>query len=134
MRERAKALGIKVDGRWSESRLLEEIMRAESELKNGDMVDGAKVEILPSDVPVIEGADVAEEAVEPIPEPVVEPVDKFQTLEWANDRAAKIWEGQSSSLSTLERVGRIKLALKDKGFTDFTKLTLPTKLDYKKHL
>jgi len=122
-REMAEKLGIKVDGRWSESRLLEEIMKKESELKAA---------------PSIEGADVVEDIVEPISEPVVEtitePVDKFKTLEWANDRAAKIWEGQSSSLTTLERIGRIKLALKAKGFEDFTKLTIPTNLEYQKYL
>ena len=116
MRDRAKALGIKVDGRWSEHRLLEEIMKTESKLKDGDMVGNARVERLPDDVPVVEGST------------------NGPSLEWANTRAAAIWEGQSSSLTVLERVGRIKLALKAKGFEDFSNITIPTKIEYKKYL
>ncbi len=63
-----------------------------------------------------------------------QPSNLFETLEWANERAAKIWAGQSPNLSMLERVGRIKLGLGDKGFTDFKKLTLPTNADYKRYL
>jgi len=61
-------------------------------------------------------------------------VNIFETIEWANERAAKIWEGQSTHLSILERVGRIKVGLSDKGFTDFKNLTIPTQLDYKRYL
>lgn len=106
MRNRAEKLGIKVDGRWSESRILEEIMRAESE----------KIK----------------EAAEPEAAEAV--VNKFETVEWANKRAAAIWAGQSPSLSLLERVGRIKMALKSFGFTDFDNLVIPTNQDYKKYL
>ena len=102
MKERAKALGIKVDGRWSESRILEEIMRAESKIEPKTIKN------------TTEAADVE--------------------LEWANKRAADIWEGQSPNLSILERVGRVKLALKSFGFTDFESLVIPTNHDYKKYL
>ena len=152
MRDRAKALGIKVDGRWSEHRLLEEIMKTESKLKDGDMVGNARVERLPDDVPVVEGVDVVEDTIVDMMQDafdgggkvtvitdshqdVLDKVaDKFQTLEWANARAAAIWEGQSSSLTVLERIGRIKLALKAKGFEDFSNITIPTKIEYKKYL
>ena len=103
MRERANALGIKVDGRWSEHRLLEEIMKTESKM---------------IEKPIINTTEAADKP----------------TIEWANTRAAAIWEGQSSSLSILERVGRIKLALKAKGFEDFSNITIPTKIEYKKYL
>ena len=73
----------------------------------------------PKNKPKVEGEDV---------------VNIFETLEWANERAAKIWEGQSTHLSILERVGRIKVGLSDKGFTDFKNLTIPTQLDYKRYL
>ena len=61
-------------------------------------------------------------------------VPLYHTLEWATERAAKIWEGQSPHLSILERVGRIKLGLGARGFTRFKELVLPTNLDYKKYL
>lgn len=115
MRAEAKELGIKVDGRWSEDRIQKEIDKVKNNAK-------------------IEGADVPAEAE---PEQAAAPavaVDKFQTLEWANDHAAKIWAGQSPALSLLERVGRIRMALKDKGFDDFDNLVIPTKHDYKRYL
>jgi len=63
-----------------------------------------------------------------------QPTDKFQTIEWANERAAKIWEGQSVSLSLVERIGRIRMALKAKGFRDFDNLVIPTDEEYQKYL
>ena len=127
-------------------------MKTESKLKDGDMVGNARVERLPDDVPVVEGVDVVEDTIVDMMQDafdgggkvtvitdshqdVLDKVaDKFQTLEWANARAAAIWEGQSSSLTVLERVGRIKLALKAKGFEDFSNITIPTKIEYKKYL
>lgn len=61
-------------------------------------------------------------------------VDKFHTLEWANERAAKIWEGQSPNLGIAERVGRIRSALKVRGFTRFEELEIPTTENYKIYL
>ncbi len=99
MKDKAEALGIKVDGRWSDERIQEEI----------DKVKG----------------------VHP---PIKESENIFHTVEWANERAAKIWEGQSESLSIIERVGRIRMALKDKGFSRWDELVIPTDGDYKKYL
>ena len=92
LKEQAEKLGIKVDGRWSDDRIKEEIDRFQT----------PKTSEIPS-------------------------------LEWANQRAVAIWEGQSPSLGIAERVGRIRAALKDKGFKDFDKLKLPTK-DYERYL
>ena len=82
LKEQAESMGIKVDGRWSEERIQEEVNKSKA-------------------------------------------IDKFKTVEWATERAKAIWEGQSPGLSMVERVGRIKAALKDKGFTDFDNLTMP---------
>jgi hypothetical protein len=117
MKERAAALGIKVDGRWSESRILEEIMRAENK-----QIEGA-------DVP--DSLDVTEDTVQGN---TTEAVDEGISLDVANTRANAIWAGQSSSLTTLERVGRIKLALKKFGFKDFESLEIKGANDYKKYL
>jgi hypothetical protein len=42
-----------------------------------------------------------------------------------NDLARRIWEGQSQSLPLIERVGRIRYRLKEKGFTAIDQLELP---------
>jgi len=80
MREQAEKLGIKVDGRWSDERIQQEI----ASKTNPDM-------------------------------------------DWANTRVQAIWDGQSPSLSVIERTGRIRSALKERGFTDFEKLDWPLK-------
>ena len=108
-KEQAEALGITIDGRWSDKRILQEI---ESEKGNGmPSIETAKPEEIPDNA-----------------------ADKFESVEWANDHAAKIWEGQSSSLSLIERVARIRAALKDKGFNRFDALKLPTKEDFRRYL
>ena len=95
VRDKAESMGIRVDGRWSDTRIQEEIDKMNQ------------------------------------PEPEV---NKFKTVEWANAHAAKMWEGQSEAVSTLERVGRIRLALKAKGFERFDELVIPTNKDYKRYL
>ena len=54
-----------------------------------------------------------------------EAVDKFKTVEWANERAKLIWAGQSTPLDIIQRTGRIRFALKEKGFTDFEAMDWP---------
>lgn len=98
-KEEAESLGIKVDGRWSDDRVQQEI-------------DSKKL-----------SESVAET-----------PISKFESLEWANNHAKAIWSGQSSSLSLIDRVARIRAALKEKGFTDFDNLVIPTSEDYRKYL
>ncbi len=83
----------------------------------------------------IEGNDVVEEKPErkkPGPKPKVKEeevkdavAEAMANIAKMNDMAARIWEGQSISLPIIERVGRIKAALKDKGFTEFDHLVLP---------
>jgi len=53
-----------------------------------------------------------------------------------NDIAKRQWEGQSSSLSTIERVGRIRAGAKGHGFVDILdKLELPIpRSAYEKYL
>jgi len=130
MREKAEALGIKVDGRWSDARIQQEIDKVENVQAEGADVnaawDAAEVKV----PPVGDNAVITNTTIHS----TTEAVDKFKTLEWANERAAKIWGGQSVSLTILERVGRIKLALKERGFTRFDELVIPTTEDYKKYL
>jgi len=101
MKEKAEALGIKVDGRWSEERIQAEIDAVSSPGYGG--VNNSQA-------------------------------NPFEDAEFASAHAAKIWAGQSNTLSLLERVGRIRMALKDKGFDDFDNLVLPTTEDYRKYL
>lgn len=94
LKEQAEKLGIKVDGRWNDARIQQEI---EAKMPQ-------------------EAEEVEEETVS---------TNKFETVEWANERAKLIWGGQSTALSIVERTGRIKRALRDKGFTQFDKMELP---------
>lgn len=87
LKEEAKALGIKVDGRWSEARIEQEINRYTS---MGD-----------------------------------KPTKSLDEVSAAmNDLANRIYEGQGS-IPDIERIRRITKALKDKGYTDFSKLDVP---------
>ena len=125
--EKAGELGIVIIGTWGNKRIQQEI----------DKVENAKVEgadnltIAEAESNLKESAD---NMVKPIVDRVEALVDKFTTIEWANERAAKIWEGQSTSLTIIERVGRIRQALKERGFTRFDDLVIPTTEDYKKFL
>jgi len=42
MKDKAEALGIKVDGRWSDSRIQEEIDKVSSSVEGADVVEEAK--------------------------------------------------------------------------------------------
>ena len=96
LKDIAESMGIKVDGRWSEAKIQEKI-----------------------DMAKIEGDDVPHQSN------TEEAVDKFQTVEWANERVKLIWEGQSPSLGVAERTGRIRAALKEKGFANFDAIHWP---------
>jgi hypothetical protein len=52
-----------------------------------------------------------------------------------NERALAIWNGQSPNLSMIERVGRIRAAIKDRGWIEHIEsLELPTKENFKRYL
>lgn len=100
LRAKAEALGIKVDGRWKESKLLQVI---------ADASDTAP------------DSTVVEVRADPGPEPV-----DNSRIEFANAYAVRIWEGQSPDLPIHERTRRIKSALEGLGYADtLDKLSLP---------
>lgn len=109
--KQAEELNIDIKGTWGNKRIEQALVDAQAEINCVlDEDDSLQAEVHANSVSL------------------------FQTLEWANERAAKIWEGQSTSLSILERVGRIKLALKQRGFTRWDDLVIPTTEDYKIYL
>lgn len=61
------------------------------------------------------------------------PVMIDTTVDDMNDLALRIWEGQSVSLPLKDRVERIVMRLKAKGYDDMSQLTLP-KEGFKKYL
>jgi len=55
--------------------------------------------------------------------PVVEDIIKDSA--WAQKHLDAVWAGQSPSLSKIERIGRVRAALKGHGFTDYESLDWP---------
>lgn len=100
LKEQAEALGIKVDGRWSDKRIQEEIDKVEAATQENEVV-----------IHTVECA-----------EPGLYSSVSAYTI---NDLAMRIWEGQSVSLPERVRVTRIINALKDKGYEDLSDLNLP---------
>ena len=114
--ERAGELNIVVPGTWGNKRIQQAIDEAS---------------------PKVEGADVIDEPVSQPAEPIrntAEAVDKYQTVEWASERASKIFAGQSPHLPMVERIGRIRIALKERGFTRWNDLVITGAVDYQKYL
>ncbi len=62
------------------------------------------------------------------------PVDKFQTVEWASERASKIYAGQSPHLDEALRIGRIRASLKERGYTRWDDLVIDGASDYQRYL
>jgi len=70
------------------------------------------------------------------PEAITNMVDaqKFTTPEWASERASKIYAGQSPNLAMVERIGRIRVALKERGYTRWNDLVIDGAVDYQRYL
>ena len=70
------------------------------------------------------------------PEAISNMVDaqKFTTPEWASERASKIYAGQSPNLAMVERIGRIRVVLKERGYTRWNDLVIDGAVDYQRYL
>ncbi|MGD9381208.1 MAG: hypothetical protein PVI03_02075 [Candidatus Thorarchaeota archaeon] len=101
----AEELGITIKGNWGDARIKKAIDDVEAMNKASDYY-----------------------------EDVMPPVDKFQTVEWASERASKIFAGQSPHLGMAERIGRIRAALKERGFTRWDELEITGAVDYQRYL
>lgn len=102
MKEKAESLGIKVDGRWSEARLKEEIERAENA--------------------VIEGADAPENY--DLPEETPKEPEETEDIDAMNDLANRIWSGQSPDLPEHERMFRVKKGCEAQGYTRLDEIVI----------
>ena len=114
-KEQAEKLGIKVDGRWSDARIQEEIDKVTAAEKAGPktaeeiLKDGGSITKPSSDPSIVwEISEISEEA----------------NANRMNNLAMRIFEGQGS-ISDAERVKRIIRGLKAQGYTEFDKLDLP---------
>jgi hypothetical protein len=105
LKQQAEALGIKVDGRWGESKLLQVIADA-------------------SDAPITETHDDPpdDNPTEVLPVDTEDPV----RIEAMNAYALRIWEGQSPDMPRHERVERVQSGLTRQGWGDILEhLSLP---------
>lgn len=99
LRAKAESLGIKVDGRWKESKLLQVIADASDE------------------EPMITDA---------YDDPADEPVGDAGRIEEMNALALRIWKGQSISELISWRIERVKIGLEKHGYSDILEhLSLP---------
>lgn len=99
LRAKAEALGIRVDGRWKESKLLQVIADA------------------------AENAPVITEAYD---EPADELVGDSERISAMNAYALRIWEGQSTDNLRQWRIERVKAGLTAQGWDDILEhLSLP---------
>ena len=102
LRQKALELGIKVDGRWKEDRLLQVIADASDEQKNQ----------------ITDSYDEPEE-----PARVDDSHDRADDM---NAYALRIWSGQSPDMPKHERIERVQSGLKAQGWGDILdKLSLP---------
>jgi len=145
---KAKSLGINVKGTWGDKKVQEEIAKASETIggQPADIISGVMKasadKIVSVAMTAVAGGttQVAPDNeilhIEPAPGAAENMMlaNKFASIEWANERAAKIWEGQSTFLTVADRVGRIRAALKTRGFTRFDELVLPTTENYKIYL
>lgn len=105
---KAEELKIPIKGNWGNTRIQQAI----------DAVDATHAEfdavILSDDTDSVE--------------------DKFKTVEWASERASKMYAGQSPHLGMAERIGRIRAALKERGYTRWEELVIDGAVDYQRYL
>lgn len=113
--EKAMQLDIPIKGTWGNARIQQAIDAVEAMDKG--------VNVSPVVVDMINTTKAFDEAV-----------DKFKTLEWASERASKIYAGQSPHLDIALRIGRIRAALKERGFTRWDELVIDGAHDYQRYL
>lgn len=99
-KQQAEELGIKVDGRWSEERIKQEILTAGHSIETPSSVEGI----------VWEESEISPQA----------------SINRMNNLARRIFDGQGS-IPDIERVQRIVNSLRDKGYSEdeISQLDLP---------
>lgn len=115
LRAKAEALGIKVDGRWKESKLLQVVADASDK----------KREPLDIEDPAQPGKPYYSGPVEEVAQPTQSEAAQNR-IDDMNALALRIWKGQSISELRSWRIDRVKIGLEKHGYSDILEhLSLP---------